>query len=201
MGNDIGKGASNRMAIAAMSNVTSVEKKELMQMQKIYAEIGSRSGNPDIITKDEFQEGLATVTITDSDKEILERLFIMLDKTGDYTINYKEFLCGISPLITGTVSEKLTFACEMSDVDATGMIKPHELAFVLKAMNSTASYFGDPVMTQEQIEQLTDEVFKEYDKESAKELLFTTFVQFMADHNLTQSFVNGKGTVRYGSSR
>ena len=81
------------------------------------------------------------------------------------------------------------------------MLKPHELAFVLKAMNSTASYFGDPVMTQEQIEQLTDEVFKESDKDGAGELAFTGFVQFAADHNLVQSFVNGKGTVRYGSSR
>merc|ERR1711988_1838582 len=174
-------------------------------MQKIYADIGSRSGIPDVITKDEFQEGLASLpALTDSDKEILERLFIMLDKTGDYTINYKEFLCGISPLITGTVSEKLTFAFEMNDVDSTGMLKPHELAFVLKAMNSTASYFGDPVMTQEQIEQLTDEVFKEADKEGAGELTYDgagSFVQFMADHNLTSSFVNGKGTVRYGSSR
>ena len=35
MGNDIGKGATNRMAIAAMSNVTSVEKKELLTMKKI----------------------------------------------------------------------------------------------------------------------------------------------------------------------
>ena len=42
------------------------------------------------------------------DKEILERLFIMLDKTGGYTINYKELdVAGSRTLITGTVSEKL----------------------------------------------------------------------------------------------
>ena len=93
MGNDIGKGATNRMAIAAMSNVTSVEKKELLTMKKNFAEIAARSGLPDVISKDEFTEGLGQVpNITDSDKEILERLFIMLDKTGDYTINYKEFM-------------------------------------------------------------------------------------------------------------
>lgn len=202
MGNDIGKGATNRMAIAAMSNVTSVEKKELLTMKKNFAEIAARSGLPDVISKDEFTEGLGQVpNITDSDKEILERLFIMLDKTGDYTINYKEFMCGIAPLITGTVSEKLNFACEMIDVDGTGMLKPNELTFVLKAMNSTASYFGDPVMTQEQIEQLTDEVFKDYDKDGSGELLFTSFTGTMGEHNLVQSFVSGKGTVRYGSSR
>ena len=123
MGNDIGKGATNRMAIAAMSNVTSVEKKELLTMKKNFAEIAARSGLPDVISKDEFTEGLGQVpNITDSDKEILERLFIMLDKTGDYTINYKEFMCGIAPLITGTVSEKLNFACEMVDLDGTGML-------------------------------------------------------------------------------
>ena len=46
MGNDIGKGATNRMAIAAMSNVTSVEKKELLTMKKNFAEIAARSGCP-----------------------------------------------------------------------------------------------------------------------------------------------------------
>ena len=45
---------------------------------------------------------------------------------------------------------------------------------------------------------------KDADKEGAGELNYDgagSFVQFMADHNLTSSFVNGKGTVRYGSSR
>merc|ERR1711998_55529 len=124
----------------------------------------------------------------DSDKEILERLFIMLDKTGDYTINFKEFLCGISPLITGTVIEKITFALELYDLDGSGLVKPFQFTFVLKSMNSTASFFGDPVMTQEQIEQLTDEIFKEFDKESAGEVGYATCVQFAAENILVQSF-------------
>jgi len=201
MGNDIGKGAANRMAIAAMSNVTSIEKKELLQMQKAFAEIAGRSGNPEVISKDEFSEALASIAITESDKEILERLFIMLDKTGDYTISFKEFLCGIAPLITGTVIEKITFALELYDLDGAGLVKPFQFTFVLKSMNSTASFFGDPVMTQEQIEQLTDEVFKEFDKDGAGEIGFSMCVQFAAENVLVQSFINGKGTVRFGSSR
>ena len=30
-----------------------------------------------------------------------ERLFTMLDKTGDEQVNYREFIVGISPMITG----------------------------------------------------------------------------------------------------
>ena len=164
-----------------------------------------------------------------------------------------------------------------------------QFTFVLKSMNSTASFFGDPVMTQEQvravvfrftlsprfgaracgscrvvtrgprvtietppieivsdvprtvpprrvvavviffpqahsrfrlllssrdlvcvrrtgparrqIEQLTDEVFKEFDKDGAGEIGFSMCVQFAAENVLVQSFINGKGTVRFGSSR
>jgi hypothetical protein len=32
---------------------------------------------------------------------VSERLFTMLDKTGDEQINYREFIVGVSPMITG----------------------------------------------------------------------------------------------------
>ena len=60
MGNQIGKGA-NRMAIAAMSNVTHVEKRELASMQSKFREIASREGNPSMITRTEFTEALGIV--------------------------------------------------------------------------------------------------------------------------------------------
>lgn len=51
-------------------------------------------GNPNTVAKDEFQEVVEGCGITEADNEILDRLFIMLDKTGDQQINFRE----VSPL-------------------------------------------------------------------------------------------------------
>mmetsp|Transcript_17756 Transcript_17756/g.46473 ORF Transcript_17756/g.46473 Transcript_17756/m.46473 type:complete len:222 (-) Transcript_17756:111-776(-) len=142
-------------------------------MQKSFMEIAQRQGNPNTLTKDEFAEALEGVGIVESDSEILDRLFIMLDKTGDQQINFREFICGIAPLITGTVSEKLSFAFELYDMDGSGVVKKAEMNFILRAMNDTASYFGDPVMTQDQIAILVDEIYEKFGESRASSLSLT----------------------------
>jgi len=190
------------MAISAMANVTSIEKRELQLMQTQFMEIAQRQGNPHTITKDEFSEALEGCGIVEADHEILERLFIMLDKTGDQQINFREFICGIAPLITGDVTVKMNFAFELYDMDGTGVVKKPEMIFILRAMNDTASYFGDPVMSQEQIGTLVDEIFEKYDEEEgAAGLSYKDFMDAVTQHPILVSFVKGEGPVRYGQSK
>ena len=68
-------------------------------------------------------------------------------------------------------------------------------------LNSVASYFGDPVMRTEQIELLVDEAAEQLDKEQPKSGAFhlAQFGQFAAKHQLTQDFLAGKGSSRYGN--
>lgn len=190
------------MAIAAMANVTSMEKRELLQMQKAFVEISQRQGNPSTIAKDEFHEALEGCGIVESDGEILDRLFIMLDKTGDQQINYREFLCGLAPLITGDVSEKLTFAFELYDIDGLSVVKKAEMTFVLRAMNDTASYFGDPVMSQDQIQVLVDEVYEKFDdEENPQGVNYRECMSAIVQHPVVLSFAKAEGPVRYGQSK
>jgi len=156
MGNDLGKGSRN-MYIAAMANVTSFEKKELQALNTKFMELAKTEGNPNTITRHEFQEALSFVGIQESDQEILDRLFTMFDKMGDNQINFREFIVGISPLAKGTVQDKLHFSFQLYDIDQTQQIKQAEMIFVLTAMNNVSSWFGDAAMTQEQIEKLVDE--------------------------------------------
>ena len=65
-------------------------------------------------------------------------LVVVTDKTGDYTISFKEFLCGIAPLITGTVIEKITFALELYDLDGAGLVKPFQVTRVRETPDSPA---------------------------------------------------------------
>jgi Ca2+-binding EF-hand superfamily protein len=138
MGNQVGKGA-NRMAIAAMSNVTHIEKRELSSLQNKLREVALREGNPTTVTRTEFTECINAVGINQNDADILDRLFTMFDKTGDDVIGYREFVVGISPLISGTPAEKLEFAFRLYDLEGSGNIKQIELFTILSNINRVAS--------------------------------------------------------------
>jgi neuronal calcium sensor 1 len=138
MGNQIGKGA-NRMAIAAMSNVTHIEKRELASLQSKLREIASREGNPTSVNRTEFTEALHVVGINQNDSDILDKLFTMYDKTGDDVINYRDFIVGIAPLISGTPADKLDFAFRLYDLEGSGNMKAIEMTNVLSNINRVAS--------------------------------------------------------------
>ena len=65
------------------------------------------------------------------------------------------------------MTEKLGFAFELYDMDGSGVVKKAEMNFILRSMNDTASYFGDPVMTQDQIAILVDEIYEKFGESGA----------------------------------
>ena len=138
MGNQVGKGA-NRMAIAAMSNVTHLEKRELANLQSKLREIGSREGSPVTVNRTEFLEAVHVIGINQNDTDILDKLFTMFDKTGDDIINYRDFIVGIAPLISGTPHDKLDFAFRLYDLEGNGLIRANEMTNVLSNINRVAS--------------------------------------------------------------
>ena len=79
MGNQVGKGA-NRMAIAAMANVTHIERREMLALQQKFRDVASRDGNPNMINRQAFSESLNIVGVNQNDADILDRLFTMLIK-------------------------------------------------------------------------------------------------------------------------
>ena len=98
MGNDVAKNCANRMAIGAMSNVTDLERPVIQRMSEKLSDIAKREGSKDLVTKEEFAEALSGLEITQSDRDILDRIFVMLDRTGEDRINHKEFIVGIVPV-------------------------------------------------------------------------------------------------------
>ncbi len=190
------------MAIAAMSNVTHLEKRELAALQSKFREIGHRSGNPNMINRVEFSEALNMVGINQNDADILDRLFTMYDKTGDDTINYREFIVGIAPLISGTHVEKIDFAMRLYDLEGTSYLKASEMVNVLSQMNKVASYFGDPVMTEEQVASVLVDVVDMAGGNSDglnMALHYSEYVKIIGEHPVVNSFISGGGTVQYGS--
>jgi len=181
-----------------MSNVTTIERKELLGMRAKFGELAKASGgNPNTITRDEFTRALDEISVVEADAEILERLFTMFDKMGDGQINYREFVVGVSPLARGDVPQKLQFAFELYDVDETGHVKAAEMCFVLNAMNNVASWFGDPAMQPDEVDTCVEDVFKRAG--GGLSLQYADNIQAIADHATMRQFLAGSGTVVFGA--
>ena len=193
MGNDVSKNMANRMAIGAMSNVTDLERPVIQRMSEKLADIAKREGSKDLVTKEEFAEALNGLEITQSDRDILDRIFVMLDRTGEDRINHKEFIVGIAPLINGDMVDKLNFSFELYDLDGTKQVKPEEMRFVLTAMNNTCSYFGDKTLTKEEIGRLTDEIFKDADVSQTGALSYSEYMSAVVQHPILVQFLAGGG--------
>jgi Ca2+-binding EF-hand superfamily protein len=199
MGNQIGS-SGTRMATAAMSNVTHVEKREIAALLSKFRESGSKDGNPNMIRRTQFTEGLGIVGINQNDADIFDRLFTMYDKTGDDQIVFKEFIVGICPLISGTHLEKIDFAFQLYDIEESTFLKATDMINILSQMNRVASYFGDPVMTEDQISSvildIVDLAGLSADGLSAA-INYAEYVKVIAEHPIVQTFISGGGSGQF----
>ncbi len=113
-------------------------------------------------------------------------------------------MAGIAPLISGTHSDKIDFSMKLFDMDSTGILRASEMMNVLSQMNRVASYFGDPVMAEDQIHTVITDVL-ELAGGSAEglsaQLHTADYIQTIADHPMVNTFINGGGTVQYGAGQ
>jgi Ca2+-binding EF-hand superfamily protein len=176
----------------------------LAAMLAKFKEISSRSGNNTMINRTEFGEALSIVGINQNDADILDRIFTMYDKSGDDQINYREFIVGIAPLISGSHVEKIDFAFRLYDLDGTSYLQAREMVTVLSQMNRVASYFGDPVMTEEQITSVIMDVLEMAGgsvEGLTASLHYVEYIKIISDHPIVNTFISGGGSVQYGMGR
>ena len=191
------------MAIAAMANVTHVEKKDLKLLLSHFKDRSLKDGTTNMISRPAFTEILVECSINQNDVDILDRLFTMYDKTGDDLILFKDFIVGVSPFITGSYIDKIEFAFKLYDIDNTLHLRGTDMINVLSQINRVSSYFGDPVLSEEQIALIVKESLNIMDKESALSTFvkYGDYVKIISDHPLVETFLSGGGTVQYGSGR
>ena len=194
MGNEQGK--NSRLGITAMAYTTpNIEHAEMMQLAdklRPFSDAGTCS-------RFDFDEAIKSMEKFDaSDVELFTRLFVMFDTTGESQILFKEFLAGVGGiLLTGQVGEKLEFACCIYDYAHSGLLTRADLKKVLNSLNLVASYFGDPVVTPDEIDCLVMNIFDKTGNPS-QPLPYKDYLNDMVEHETTVNFVTGRGTVRFG---
>ena len=192
------------MAITAMSSVTHVEKREIALLLAKFQENSALDSNPNMIRRTQFTEVLNIAGINQNDADIFDRLFTMYDITGDDQIAFREFIVGVCPLISGTPTDQITFAFQLYDAEATKSLPAKDMVNVLSQMNKVASYFGDPVMTEDQIASVVLDVvdLAGLNADGLSAIInYSDYSAVIAEHQMTKTFVSGGGSVLYGAVR
>lgn len=167
-----------------------------------------KGDDPDVrtVSRGDFDLAMAELSFSnDTDKEndhadidVIDRLFTMFDKTGDDRINHLCFLTGISPLSSlAGANKKLLFAFQVYDVENTGILSSHDIISVLSSINSCVSYFGDEVLSSNEIQELVFDVFQTLGIKGDMDYRIASNIDQLINHPYSVQFLTGQGTVRY----
>ena len=136
-------------------------------LQTRFANIGGGDGRIDL---DELKAALEL-----RDTAYAERIFTLFDRDNDGYIDEDEFLLGVEQLVCGNETDRLQFAFNLYDLDATGTIGVHELEQILNAcLNENLLRFST-----EQIHELTAMLFAEADSDGDAQVNFKEFKALM----------------------
>jgi len=181
-----------------MSHVVHFDKATLRKLQKQFFKISKESSeNEYAITRDQFTEALKLVGIHEADKEIMDRLFTLMDKAGDGLINFREFVVGTSVIAKGTLEEKLKLSFELYDIHETNKVSKDELREMIDWMSKTATFFGDQAPTEEAKALLVDQIFQESDVDHSNDLDFKQFLDAVHKHPILLAFLDQLNDSKY----
>ncbi|EFA83231.1 calcium-binding protein [Heterostelium album PN500] len=127
MGNHIG--SLKKEEVEQLVSSSHFDAKELKSLFKDFKKDSPGGG---VIGKTEFRDIMTQMGIADT--FLHELLFNVFDKNKDNTINFQEFVCGLSVITRGTPEEKIEFAFSLYDLDGNGYITKKEMESILESM-------------------------------------------------------------------
>ena len=198
MGGGVSRPAGARqMVLYSLSRKTHFEKGELSKLHKKFRELAAKEGNPYTITMADFQEALTFVGIDESDKTLLGAVFKQMDLTDSGVetgqVNFSQFCAVCSCMLSGSVEEKTEFSFSLYDTTGAGSIEKTGMVEILTAINSAASFFGDPTLSPEECSTLVDEVFKNHDTDKTDTLSYKQYMSAIVENPILVAFISGKG--------
>lgn len=128
------------------------------------------------IEKQEFM-GIPAI----SSNPLASRLVDIFDKDGDGSIDFEEFITGLSAFSSkGVKDEKLKFAFRVYDIDRDGYLSVGELFIVLKMMVGSN-------LKDEQLQQIVDKTVMEADQDGDGKLSFEEFKKVVENTDISKS--------------
>lgn len=190
-------GASHtNLRVSAMPAVSYIEEEVIMSLRWNIKNLLPESHKGNDLHKDIYYEALNTTGLPESDIKLLSALFDMHDSNSDSVADYRDVLCGLCLLITGTAEEKLLCAFKVYDEEVTsrkGSLVSGEVKKVVNAIHRTAQFFGDPGISDTHIREAVIDIFKKAPSPSAP-LMYADIVSDVINHPRIQKFLRGQGS-------
>lgn len=120
----------------------------------------------------------------------------MFDESGEQMVYYLEFLSAVCILTTASASNKLLFALELYDRLGNGTVKRGDIRRCLQAINTATSYFGDSVVSDDEILDMLNECYK-ITNTPLSQVAYREIVPVITDSQIFLKFIGGMGTKRY----
>eukprot|EP00002_Diphylleia_rotans_P007663 TRINITY_DN17310_c0_g1_i1.p1 TRINITY_DN17310_c0_g1~~TRINITY_DN17310_c0_g1_i1.p1 ORF type:complete len:199 (+),score=60.60 TRINITY_DN17310_c0_g1_i1:67-663(+) len=157
-----------------LAQTTHFSQDEILKLYDQFKKISGSIEADNVIDKREFLQALGF-----KDSEVADRLFRVFDKNGDGSINFREFVAGLSIFCNrGTLEEKLKLTFRIYDVDNDGHIDKEELMSMLKA-----SLLDNSIeIPEEHLRALVDETFAETDANGDGKISFEEYREMVMKH-------------------
>jgi Ca2+-binding EF-hand superfamily protein len=185
-----------KLRVSAMPAVSEVEEETIMALRWNIKNLLPESHKGNDLHKDIYYEALNTTGLPESDIQILSALFDMHDSNSDGIADYRDVLCGLVLLITGTAEEKLLCAFKVYDEEITarkGSLMSGEVRKIVNAIHRTAQFFGDAGISETHAKEAIIDIFKKAPSPAAP-LKYADIVDDVINHSRIQMFLRGQGS-------
>eukprot|EP00842_Homolaphlyctis_polyrhiza_P002197 jgi/Hompol1/2979/HPOL_006271-RA len=156
---------------AAISNSTHFTLEEIKRLHKAFSKYADENNT---INKADFKKALenhVNAWSAGAQYLFLERLFDAFDMDGNHTIDFDEFINGLSVFFKGSDEEKQELSFRLYDIDKSGSIEPKELISILSKMYS-AFYNEDQTP---RVTKMVRQIFEDLDINGDGSLSVTEF--------------------------
>ena len=128
------------------------------------------------MTKKEFENIYNNFFKEGDASKFASHVFRTFDKDGDQSIDFREFICGLSITCHGTREDKLRWAFNMYDIDKSGTITEDELTEIIRSIYNMMSENDNALEEEDSPERLAERLFLQMDEDGDGEITIDEFV-------------------------
>ncbi|TPX34946.1 hypothetical protein SeMB42_g07251 [Synchytrium endobioticum] len=161
----------------------------LSEIKKLKHEFSKVADKDFAVTKEQFRHILqhhVSCWSAGAQYLFLERLFDAFDLDGNHTIDFREFISGLSSFMKGNSDEKMELSFRLFDVDRSGSVEPKEL---IRFMGQMYSAFYNEDQTQK-VKQTVTQLFEDLDINGDGSLSLTEFKLMALKEPMITDFVS-----------
>ncbi|KAG8188351.1 hypothetical protein JTE90_022552 [Oedothorax gibbosus] len=175
---------SKPQRIEALCRITKFSKNEL---KLIYQ--GFKQACPTgIVNESTFKEVYAQFFPQGDASQYAHYVFKAFDHDGSGTINFQEFVLGLSTISRGSPTEKLQWTFNLYDINGDGCITREEMREIISSIYNLLGRFTEPSVSAEATRDHADRVFDKLDLNKDGIVTFDEFLETcLHDENITKS--------------